>query len=149
MIKVTPHIPLSQRIIYKDLIEDKVDRSDSLGNSYRYKMIDARSRSVLGEMITTEYPDYLYIDSLKANVRKQGIGKTLVNIAKKESREAGYDGKLRLISSCVLDSKNPPHVFYRKQGFSTSSKFLNMILDFCSTFHLKGRLLKKNINMFI
>ncbi len=102
-----------------------------------YNLFSTKDGSLLGEMIaypiTLEknafyYPgakksfNCFYIDELIANVKKHGIGRTLINIAKKESYKKGCNGRINLVATCIDDSKISPQTFYYKMGFTTTNK---------------------------
>lgn len=57
------------------------------------------------------------VEKLFAYKRNCGVGTALINIAKKESVRNFCTGNVHLISSSMYDRANPPHIFYRKQGF--------------------------------
>lgn len=61
-----------------------------------------------------------FIDRLTAFVRNQGVGHAFINIAKRESLRRFCLGNVHVISSSFLDKVNPPHIFYRKEGFNCS-----------------------------
>lgn len=102
-----------------------------------YKAFSTKNGNLLGEMIaypiTLEhtslyYPNTknkfkcLYIDELIANVKKHGIGKALIDVAKKESYKKGCDGRINLVASCIDESNISPQTFYYKMGFTTTNK---------------------------
>lgn len=105
-----------------------------LNNSkhFSYRMFDKTGNEV-GKMIA--YPQYVntsfrefspnadkyrsfYIAKLISYIRNKGIGTSFINIAKKESLRNFCSGNVHVISSDLYDKKNPPHIFYRKQGFN-------------------------------
>lgn len=71
-----------------------------------------------------------YIKLIKAKVKKQKVGTDFLNIAKKESFRTGCDGKVHLFAvSPEVKAKNPPSIFYRKNGFSSRNVSLLKSLD--------------------
>ena len=64
--------------------------------------------------------------------QRQGYGKEFIDFAKNRSKQLDCDGRLFLMAdSGVLDAEKPPHIFYRKQGFTTSDKkYLKKIDNF-------------------
>ncbi len=63
--------------------------------------------------------------------RSQGLGSKLIQFALKRSREQGLNGRVHVLSSDMYDSERPPHIFYRKNKFSSRSKNLLKIIDNC------------------
>jgi hypothetical protein len=103
------------------------------GQNILYKMIDTKTGKLLGEMkarpetIRDTYRrfspnadiyDSFYIEKLQAYKRNSGIGKTFINIAKKESLRYLCCGNIHLIAKNFLNPKDTPFMFYRKMGFS-------------------------------
>lgn len=94
------------------------------------RVIEIRKSRILGEIITepvtsdifgTQSPPVksLSIVKLKSFVRNEGVGTDLLNFAKRLSVEKGCEGRIHLVSSDCYDKENPPHVFYRKFGFTS------------------------------
>ena len=96
-------------------------------------MFDSKTGQIVGEM--KAYPEDVYdkfrqfspnkdsyrsfyIQRLFAYEKNKGIGKSFINIAKKESFRNFCFGNLHVISSARFAMDNPPHIFYRKMGFS-------------------------------
>jgi hypothetical protein len=103
------------------------------GRNIFYKMIDTKTGELIGEMkarpetIRDKYRrfspnadeyDSFYIERLRAYKRNIGVGRTFINIAKKESIRHLCCGNIHLIAKNYLNPKDTPFVFYRKMGFS-------------------------------
>ena len=99
-----------------------------------YQMIRTRDKKVLGRMIV--HPNInrqLEIDELTIYTQKrQGYGTRFLDYAKKLSQEYGYGGNLVLNASTTpYDPHNPPHIFYRKYGFTSDNKKMIKKIDKC------------------
>ncbi|MCI1274147.1 MAG: hypothetical protein LKG27_06925 [Clostridiaceae bacterium] len=71
----------------------------------------------------------LYIDSLIVTQHGKKIGTKMLNIAEKESRLFGCGGNIHLVSSDCYFPSNPPHIFYRKNGFKSIDEKVNALID--------------------
>lgn len=71
----------------------------------------------------------LCIDFLSAIKREQGFGKSLINFAKNYSKQIGCNGYLCLMADGEFTPDKVPHVFYRKQGFTTLNEETDKKLD--------------------
>lgn len=115
------------------------------GKPVLYHMVDTKTGKFVGEMvghIVTHdssikqdfYPikepyKSFYIAELKMNERFKGYGRKFIELAQNLSKKSGCNGRVHLVSSRYLDLQNPPHVFYRKCGFTSNSDFMNSYLD--------------------
>ncbi len=101
---------------------------------YIYHMID-KGGSIVGIMKAvpeTLYDKYrhfspdadiyrsFFIDRLFSYKRNSGVGKTFINIAKKESLRNFCFGNIHTIASSRFDPSRPPYIFFRKMGFNFS-----------------------------
>lgn len=59
----------------------------------------------------------LRIRKLISHKKRQGVGTSLINVAKIESFKKFCNGNIHVIASDVYDEKHPPQVFYKKVGF--------------------------------
>lgn len=91
-------------------------------------------RIVLGKMknygqwrddYTTE--PFLLIYFLSSNPRKNGFGKAMIDFAKNYSKQNGCNGYIMLKATSIFE--NTPHLFYRKQNFSTLDAKLDKKMD--------------------
>ena len=113
-----------------------------------YNMADTKTGELLGEMIVSPmifdgrvnkkiYPEEkgffksLQIFRIMSFERGVGVGSDFIKVAKSESKRFGCDGRVNVISSPVYDRKNPPHVFYKKNGFTSVSEIINNKLNEC------------------
>ena len=94
--------------------------------SGEYRMINTKTGKFVGEMITSNLKlekKYLGIAILNIFKKRQGYGTRFLNFAKKLSQEQGAEGRLILKATTMpQDPHNPPHIFYRKFGFTTEDK---------------------------
>ena len=103
-----------------------------------YRLFSTKTGEYLGEMCAraeyvddkrTYYPNEIgyfsyFISSLRAKVKRQGIGKTLINLARHESIRQGFKGKVHLIAKNITYEKdNMPVIAYRKMGFNSQYKW--------------------------
>ena len=99
-----------------------------------YNMASTKTGAWLGCMQTSDgfFKDKkaLSIDGLFIEKYRQGHGTKFLNFAKNLSKK-DYDGNIFLeASSMFLGSWSPePHVFYRKNGFTTDDKTSLSIID--------------------
>ena len=92
-----------------------------------YKMFTTKNPRVVGIMSADNskigQKDYYHILFLFIKEQRQGYGKDFIDFAKNISKEKGCDGRLFLLADKeVYGAKKPPHIFYRKQGFTTNDK---------------------------
>ncbi len=97
-----------------------------------YQMINIKDKKLVGRMIA--HPNInrqLEIDELTILGRfRQGYGTKFLNFAKRLSCEYGYDGNM-ILNACTTpyDPHNPPHIFYRKYGFTSNNKKMIKKID--------------------
>lgn len=130
MLKFTPFKsqPLPKRLIYNQ------------GN--RYNMFSTKDGKSLGHMIAEEqfygkiaqedyefYPkkeNYtsLYIIALLAKVKRQGVGRAFINLAKKLANNERCENRVTVFAMNNQEGSilNAPSPFYRKCGFSSAEK---------------------------
>ena len=109
------------------------------------RMADTETGEYAGEMITRTmrdvnlneiYPEEKTVDALKierliVENKRQGYGSALLRFAQAESERKGCGGKVFLVASRIYAPKHPCHIFYRKQGYTSTNNFINRILDKC------------------
>ena len=83
------------------------------------------------------YPNHQGLDSLYIKylevftfARRQGVGSELIKFAKHISRKIGAQGRLHCIAWNFEHPGNPPHKFYRANGFTTTNPKTNEAIDF-------------------
>lgn len=118
------------------------------GNGSKFKMADTKTGKYLGKMKVTpmvlnnnafyknkEPINALCINNLwvPMNVRNKKAGTAFVNFAKHLSRGKNCDGRVYTIA---YNPDNPPHKFWRKMGFATTSPQENQTLDFIIEYNL-------------
>lgn len=110
-----------------------------------HRMADTENGTYAGEMITRPvrnlkwaevYPDEkicdaLKIEFLKTEERGNGYGSDFLKFAENESKAQGCDGRVFLVASRIYDPRHPCHIFYRKQGYTSTDNYINYILDKC------------------
>lgn len=109
------------------------------------RMADTETGEYAGEMITRTmrdvnlneiYPEEKTVDALKierliVENKRQGYGSAFLRFAQAESERKGCGGKVFLVASRIYAPKHPCHIFYRKQGYTSTNNFINRILDKC------------------
>ncbi len=99
-------------------------------NSFR--MFSTRDGKTLGIMNVFHITDdELFINPLIiCRQRRQGYGSKFLNFAKHLSEKLGCGGRLGVKATTLeLDPHNPPHIFYRKFGFTSKDKKMIGIID--------------------
>lgn len=120
---------LPKRLIYHRKVKTPLEEKYDV-----FKMFSTQTGHELGMLATlpdvkkielsSYYPkgDWkpsLYIMDLHSFERDKGVGTMFINFAKILSEKLGMHGRLHLISSDMYDKSRPPHIFYRKQGFTS------------------------------
>lgn len=102
-------------------------------NTNEYRMFNIAEKKYIGKMSIEDRLD-LYISDLEIvkSEQRKGYGTKFIEYAKQLSLFKGLGGRLRVLASPKLSSENnPPHVFYRKLGFTSSDKCLIKKIDDC------------------
>ncbi len=73
------------------------------------------------------YP--LGIDLIRTEKSGEGFGKALINFAKNYSKQIGSEGQICLKAVTSLSPFKIPHIFYRKQGFTTLDEENDKAMD--------------------
>lgn len=96
-----------------------------------FRLLNINKNICIGDMIVSPRKDELFINSLiiNKNCRRKGFGTLFLKFAKSISNKTGFNGRMRgLVGLTTCDDNNPPHIFYRKFGFTTDdTKTLNLI----------------------
>lgn len=71
----------------------------------------------------------MYINDLKAFAKRSKVGSDFIKFAKNLSRQENCEGRVHLLAYNTDNPGKPPHTFYRKMGFATTSPSENKILD--------------------
>lgn len=106
-------------------------------NTNLYRMFSTKNGKSIGEMVAipSVLHQTLIIDRLiipRCANRRQGAGTDFLNFAKNLSKSFGFEKRMMLLASTLsLDPHNPPHIFYRKFGFTTDNKELLKKIDKC------------------
>ena len=92
-----------------------------------YTMVTTQDPRIVGTMWASprviDKKNFFEIILLVIDERRKGFGSDFVNLAKNLSWEKGCDGRIFLTSDLnFFESKIPPHIFYRKQGFTSNDK---------------------------
>jgi len=112
-------------------------------------MADVKTGEFVGEMyggVATEtfasdyYPNLSTYDSYKIERlyithKREGYGTKFLKFAEKESQALGCGGRVHLLASRLFSPKNPPHLFYRKNGFTSRDTKLMDYFDKCIREH--------------
>ncbi len=109
-----------------------------------YRMFSVQSGKMLGIMKASAFDFYgagsgnnsllyksLYIRLLEVApfARCKGIGTELIKFAQKLSFRNECNGRIHLVAYNAENPGKAPHKFYRKLGFSTTSKEENRLID--------------------
>lgn len=99
-----------------------------------YKMFTTKNPRPVGIMYAEpsviDDKKYFHILLLYIKEQRKGYGKEFIEFAKNRSKQMNCDGRVFLMAdSNVMDSKAPPQIFYRKQGFTTNDKKYLEIID--------------------
>lgn len=96
-------------------------------NTEIFRMIRTKNPKQVGYM--SAYPakkngkDYLLIGLLMIFDKRKRYGTEFINFAKNYSKRNNFGGRIILqADATVADPHNAPHVFYRKQGFTSDDK---------------------------
>lgn len=103
-----------------------------------YTMMSTKNPRVVGFMwaLPTEFKGKRFFEipwfAINPKDRRQGFGKQLMDFAKIRSCQKGCGGRIVLTSDInTMESNIPPHIFYRKQDFTSDDKqFLKKIDSF-------------------
>lgn len=123
----------------------RYDVDTILGAAKLYKMADVKTGEYVGEMVASVekikpfsvfYPPLscrksFKIQEIYVEDRGFGYGTSFINTAKKESKRLGCNGRVFLVASRIYSPKNPPHLFYRKLGFTAKDKEKIKYFDEC------------------
>lgn len=71
----------------------------------------------------------LIINFIKTTKQNKGYGKYLIDFAKNYSKQRGCNGYLLLKSDTSFTPHRIPHLFYRKQGFTTLEPKIDKKMD--------------------
>ncbi len=132
-----------------DCIVTKYSLATPSGPLFQYRMADTRYGSMVGEMFgrpvtETMFSEYypimsnynsFYIEKLIINDKGLGYGSKFINFAKSESLKLGCGGKVHVTASRIYSPKNPPHLFYRKNGFTSRDTGKIAYFDKCIKKH--------------
>jgi len=102
--------------------------------TYDYRLFDVKSGKYLGKINMDKREKELYIKWLKIcdGEQRKGYGTFLLDFAKKMSEQMGFNGRLELLASILPGSLNtPPHIFYRKYGFTSNNRKMLSKIDRC------------------
>lgn len=131
------------------LIYTKDVYSQKYGMISAYNMANTETGEFAGRMYTRKlhedftsqyYPtlcgyDSLKIEYLATEEQNQGYGRAFINLAKVESRRQGCDGRVHLDASRIYCPRRPPHIFYRKCGFTSIYQDKIKYIDECIKRH--------------
>ena len=94
-------------------------------------MIDTNSQKVVGRMYIDARIGFAKILELiiDSSERNKGYGKKFLDFAQIYSKEHNCGGNLKVDAGQLSDLDLPPHLFYRKYGFSCDDKAVLADLD--------------------
>ena len=99
-----------------------------------YKMFNVNNSRYAGLMLARPVKDggkdVLFIYLLIACQKRVGIGTKFIEFAKNLSKKLGCEGRIVLeADKTTFDPHNPPHIFYRKNGFTSDNKKMIKVID--------------------
>ncbi len=105
-------------------------------NTNSYYMISVKQRMNAGYMnalpVILNGTKTFYINWLLIYKKRQDFGTKFLDFAVNLSKQYGCKGNLMLkASTTVFDPHNPPHIFYRKYGFTCADKKFLKKMDKC------------------
>lgn len=71
----------------------------------------------------------LAIDYIESKNKHKGLGKAMIEFAKKYSKQNGCNGYIVLRADSSINKNQVPHIFYRKQNFTTLDKKIDEKID--------------------
>ncbi len=110
---------------------------------------EAATKSIYNQPLSIGYYDHLnstkyrkivlphmHITDLGVDesVRNQGLGRKLVALIVKESKDRGYKGKVIVLAGNGKAFESSPLPFYKRIGFSVADKSLDNRLDFAAKY---------------
>ena len=105
---------------------EKIHESNFI--SVEYQSLDPsifnQTKGIIGEF-TVEKRNEMFINNLfvTSSNRRNNLGTQILNFIKILSKQNGLGGKMRVLASLLgNETKNPPHIFYRKYGFTSDDK---------------------------
>ena len=92
-----------------------------------YRMFNTQNHRQVAHMEAFPYKKngkkFFFIGILMAFDKKQGYGSDFINFAKQHSKSLGCAGRVMLKADTICaDPHTPPHIFYRKHGFTSDDK---------------------------
>ena len=125
----------SKTRIFNELIDEKdmlQQASEFAGTMYTKKVTE--------DLFSQYYPTLSCYDSLKIEYLRTeesglGYGRAFINLAKIQSRKEGCNGRVHLDASRVYTPRRPPHIFYRKCGFTSIYQDRIKYIDECIRKH--------------
>jgi GNAT superfamily N-acetyltransferase len=99
-----------------------------------YKMLTTKDPRVVGIMYAfpneIDKRNFYHVGLLYIKEQRQGFGTEFIDFAKNRSKQLGCEGRVFLqAESEVMGAQKPPHIFYRKQGFTTNDKKYLKVID--------------------
>ncbi len=99
-----------------------------------YKQFATKDPRVVGIMFADstkiDRKNYFHILLLYVKEQGKGFGKEFIEFAKNRSKQLDCEGRVFLMADKgVYGSTTPPHIFYRKQGFTSNDKAYLKIID--------------------
>ncbi len=99
-----------------------------------YNMFNTKTGRCIGRMVAypKENKELEICELLIFSKPRQGYGTKFLDFAKDLSKKIGCGGRMSL-TACTTpyDPHNPPHIFYRKYGFTSDNKKMIKKIDKC------------------
>ena len=116
--------PLPRTLIYNP-------EGTSIFRMYKTKNGPKRPVAIMHtDKLEKDGKDFFYLSFLLAVDKHQGYGTDFLNFSKEYSKKIGCEGRVLVdAASTVYDLDTPPHIFYRKNGFTSHEKDRIMKID--------------------
>ena len=130
---IRPKIKTPDVLFYKLNTSNIINRDQTNFIAFTTTKPTNYGRFITSTMNTLFRPDYngkaLTLDLIKVHDKYQGLGKKIIDFVKNYSKQNGCNGYIVTTSYCGFTPNKIPHLFYRKQGFSTLDKAYDKELD--------------------
>lgn len=145
----SPSYPLTHAYPLKKIPEYLLYKGIQKNSRFSYEIFNigsTKTQSQLGQMVCHKSnislrKNYngpiLIIDFITTKIHDKGYGSILLNFAKQYSKKIGCNGYIVLKADSSFTPKRIPHLFYRKQGFSSFDPITDRKMD---------RFIRKNKN---
>ena len=133
LVSKSQYLKIPDVLFYKRKINKLVNPKQIEYVAFSTKDSKKRGELIIHKSAIQHREDYLgptlAIDFIKANEKNCGLGTEMINFAKNYSKQIGCNGYIVLRADSSFTPERVPHIFYRKQGFSTLNKETDAKMD--------------------